>query len=194
MKKSQKGFAVFEALLILVAIGLVVFTGWYVVHATNKSSEKSTDSTTGTVTTPIDSTAKPDTDSNTVKGYNIAVEAPSGWTTKKDIYSLEVTDGAGALTLTAGGGGKGCESECTQVTHNYTYQSQDFQESKVTGYPNNQLYWDVIQFKDLTKLEEWSKDTRHTSVTSVSYPQEKRDYYLQIFTGLWLNSVATPVY
>jgi len=125
MKKSQKGFAVFEALLILVAIGLVVFTGWYVVH---------------------------------------------------------------------GGGGKGCESECTQVTHNYTYQSQDFQESKVTGYPNNQLYWDVIQFKDLTKLEEWSKDTRHTSVTSVSYPQEKRDYYLQIFTGLWLNSVATPVY
>jgi hypothetical protein len=64
----------------------------------------------------------------------------------------------------------------------------------MTGSPDNYLYWHNIEFKDKTKMEEWLNDNTHTTVTSISYPEDMRDYYLPIFTKMWLTTIAKPVY
>lgn len=202
MKKNQKGLMVVEGLLIVVILGILVATCWYVIKA-NKTLDKTNAETNklsvsqptkkgaSTKSTDVQQT---ETTNKTLKDYDISVKAPEGWTIKKDTYSADVTDGVGTVVLYAGIGGKGCEHECKDEIHDFTYDNQAFQETTMTGYPNSSLYWHVIDFKDKTKSAEWISDTTHTRITSINYPKEKRDYYLPIFTKIWLESVGKPVY
>lgn len=74
MKKSQKGFAVVEGLLILVIVGLIGFVGWYVWH--NRATK--------TTNSPATSTSAIVEQKTTPTATKPAVDPYAGWKTYCD--------------------------------------------------------------------------------------------------------------
>lgn len=80
IKADQKGFSVIEALLILVAIGILGFTGWFVYH-TRQTADKDLSSNNSTDPTYKKALADPykDWKSASLKYEKMSFKYPSTW-------------------------------------------------------------------------------------------------------------------
>ncbi|MEI6755905.1 MAG: PsbP-related protein [bacterium] len=86
MKNRQNGFGTIEALLVLVVVGILGFTGWYVYNANHKSSANLTpNKSTVTVVKKKNSSTSTTSLYAGWKSYssgNISIKYPSDWTAK----------------------------------------------------------------------------------------------------------------
>jgi len=84
-RTSQTGFSVVEALLILMIVGILSFTGWYVYHAKQAADKNyaATDSA------PASSSAR----ANNSAGLGFTVKYPSTWTKTDDSAQAQVCTG-----------------------------------------------------------------------------------------------------
>jgi len=107
-KTNQTGFSIVEALLILVVVGILGFTGWYVYHAkqtSDKSYSAASNSTAPTykkkTTTTKTATANPYAGWNTCDDTadGVSFKYPSGWTVQGSTAGSNPCSG---FTLTAG--------------------------------------------------------------------------------------------
>lgn len=89
MKENQKGFGVVEGLLILVIVGLIGFTGWYVWHIKQNTDKINNKAAAVAASTAAQSTKKTATTTTnpyagwntaTIKYEQISYKYPSTWT------------------------------------------------------------------------------------------------------------------
>ncbi len=100
MKNSQKGFAVLEGLLILVIIGIIGGTGWYVIHSKNQTDQTLTAAASTNQTPTAKTTAKKSATTPTNQPYltikEWGVRAPYDGT---DTFTYTMSAGGGTAAL-----------------------------------------------------------------------------------------------
>lgn len=123
MNKNQNGFGAIEALLILVTVGIIGFTGWFVWHSNNKASNDLKSSSSSAKfekkkKSPVDPTA--DWTPYTSTAGKFSLKYPKSWSTatnpelcsntaetgvfllgaNKDSVGKCATDASGQMTIT----------------------------------------------------------------------------------------------
>jgi len=89
-KISQSGFAIIEAVLIVVVVGILSFTGWFVWHA-KQNTDKSLDAANNSEQASVKTTKKTDT-----KQASLPVDETTNWllyTTPSKEFSMRLADG-----------------------------------------------------------------------------------------------------
>lgn len=136
--KDQSGIAILETVLILVVVGIIGFTGWYVWQS--RQTADKTISQTGNSTTlkPTKTGGKPTAKSTTVcaKLEKLCVDVPSNWSVvtnevkedefqKGDELKLQRSGSNNSLTLTSGINGIGgtCDEESNAGKSIYTIKT-----------------------------------------------------------------------
>lgn len=110
LTNSESGFSAIEALLILVVVGILGFTGWFVYHSQKAANEDYNSQPDTHVSTTKESSKVTDQyvgwKSTTFSGDNLTIKYPLGWQASSDSATgdalVQKTVGTGTLTVRLG--------------------------------------------------------------------------------------------
>lgn len=136
MKKHQGGFTIVEGLLILVIVGLLGGTGWYVMHS-QKQVDQSYSNTNNSVPVPnakSRNTMKSDTQSFSLDNGSVKLEYSSLWKVEADSNSN--TTGHCALAVVSQEKCNDSKTLTLKSENNFATYSTDSFNVQVLSFPN----------------------------------------------------------